>query len=108
MLAPKQGQIEKIEAASHGGGPHQVVDTSPMTIIQFRNMLKGIVWEANKFALDMGEVLAHDDRQWKAARKLIMDRMMDAERTYMNLSHVMLLQDISAGTPGQETKNGNA
>jgi hypothetical protein len=71
-------------------------------------MLKGIIWEANKFALDMSEVLAADDRQWKAARKLIMDRMMDSERTYMKLIHVMLLQDTSAETPGQESSNGNA
>lgn len=104
-LAPKQDELTQQEAASHGGGPHLVVDTSPMTIIQFRNMLKGVIWEANKFALDMCEVLANDDRQWKVARKLIMDRMMEAERAYMNLIHVMLQKETSTG---QETNNGNA
>jgi hypothetical protein len=109
-LASRQDNLMQQEAASHGGGyPIPVeVGLSPMTLVQFRNMLKGVVWDANKFALDMCEVLAADDRQWKVARKLIMDRMMEAERTYMNLIHVMLQKEIPVGTPGQETTNGNA
>lgn len=93
MLAPKQEVLKQLEAASTGGGPHRIVDDSPITIISFRNLLKKVVWDANKFALDICELVSKDEREWKVSRKLLMDRFMESERAYMNLVQVMLSKE---------------
>ena len=98
MLAPKQEELKQQEAASDGGRiqlPQQIVDTSPKMIIEFRNILKKIIWDSNKFALDLCAVLAKDERQWQVSRKLLMDKINETERAYTLLIQNILVQENS-------------